>query len=114
MVISLFGDTRVRPGMEERESRMVAKMEPILRAMPGFISYKSYRADDGEEVAIIRFETREQLEAWVHEGVHGEAQAIANDYYESFWIQTAETYREYTWRDGVHEDGDLADLFRDG
>lgn len=113
MIVSLFGDTRVRPGREEREARLVEEMEPILRAMPGFISYKYYEAEDGEGIGIIRFETREQLDAWVHEGRHGQMQAVANDYYESFWVQSAEVYREYAWRDGVKTTEDLTDFFRE-
>jgi hypothetical protein len=42
---------------------------------------------------------------------HLAAQAVAPEIYESFWVQDAETYREYTWKDGVHTDKDLASLF---
>ncbi len=111
MVITIFGDTVVKPGKEAEDARLTEKLEPILRSMPGFISYKSYRADDGEEIGIIRMETREALEDWVHEGVHGSAQKIADQIYERFWVQSAETYREYTWENGKHTDGDLTTLF---
>jgi antibiotic biosynthesis monooxygenase (ABM) superfamily enzyme len=111
MVLNLFGDLRVRPGMEEREARLSDKLYEIVRAMPGFISFKTYTADDGEEVGIIRFDSRESLDAWAHEGEHLAAQAVAPEIYESFWVQDAETYREYTWKDGVHTDQDLTSLF---
>ncbi len=114
MVITIFGNTVVRPGKEDGEAELVAKLEPILRQMPGFISYKHYVAEDGEEIGIIRFDSRESLDGWVHEGVHGAAQRVANEYYESFWVQTAETYREYTWENGTHTDGDVAHLFLQG
>jgi hypothetical protein len=58
MVLNLFGGLRVRPGMEEREARLSDKLYEIVRAMPGFISYKTYTAEDGEEIGIIRFDTR--------------------------------------------------------
>ena len=111
MIISLFGDTVVKPGKEDEDVRMSAKLDPILRAIPGFISYKHYKADDGEEIGIIRMESREALDAWVREGVHGSAQAIADQIYERFWVQTAETYREYSWENGKRTDGDLRHLF---
>jgi len=38
---------------------------------------------------------------------------MADQIYERFWIQTAETYREYTWENGKHTDGDLTHLFID-
>ena len=30
----------------------------------GLISIKGFTADDGEEIAIVKFESREALEAW--------------------------------------------------
>jgi antibiotic biosynthesis monooxygenase (ABM) superfamily enzyme len=112
VIISLFGNVRVRPGMEEHEAKLTEELEQILRSMPGFISYKYYEAEDGEGIGIVRFETREHLEAWVHEGRHGRMQTAANDYYEAFWVQTAEVYREYTWRDGQRTARDLTWFFR--
>jgi hypothetical protein len=42
-----------------------------------------------------------------HEGLHLQAQKVAPEIYERFWVQDVETYREYTWEQGVHTDGDL-------
>jgi antibiotic biosynthesis monooxygenase (ABM) superfamily enzyme len=111
VVIALFGGVVVKAGMEKREAELSGKLRGILRGMPGFISYKSYQADDSEWVDIIRFDSRETLEAWAREGVHGAAQKVAHEYFERFWVQTSETYREYTWTDGTRADGDLTQLF---
>lgn len=111
MIISIFGNTVTKPGMEEEEAKLDARLEPVLRALPGFISYKVYVADDGEEIGILRFDTREALDGWVQDGAHGAAQSVAADYFESFWIQSAETFREYRWERGHRIDGDLTDLF---
>ena len=111
MIVTLFGNVVVRDGKEEGEARLSETLHPILSGMPGFISYKNYRADDGDEVGIIRFDSRESLDAWVQEGVHGAAQRVAAEFYDTFWVQTAETYREYTWDNGAHVDRDLTDLF---
>jgi heme-degrading monooxygenase HmoA len=111
MVITLVGEVRTRPGLEQREARLSDRLRPIAEAMPGFISYKTYTSEDGEEVGIIRFDSRESLDKWAHQGEHLAAQAVAPDIYEWFWVQDAETYREYTWKDGVHTDGDLTHLF---
>jgi hypothetical protein len=48
MVICLFGDVRIRSGMEEREERLSDKLLPIVKAMPGFISMKSYDGWGGD------------------------------------------------------------------
>jgi len=111
MVICIFGNTIVKAGKEDAEAAWSVKLEPILRSMPGFISSKSYTAEDGEEIGLIRFDSRESLDAWAHEGLHLEAQAAAPKIYERFWVQDVETYREYSWEAGVHTDRDLTDLF---
>jgi heme-degrading monooxygenase HmoA len=111
MIISIFGDTVTKPGMEEREALLDGPLEEALRAHPGFISYKTYVAHDGESIGLMRFETREALDAWVNLGTHGEAQAVAADIYESFWVQSAEVFRQYRWERGRRVDGDLTDLF---
>lgn len=113
MIITVFGDVRVRPGMEVREGRLASALAEVVRRMPGFISIKSYIGEDGEEIGIIRFTTREALDAWMNEGEHFAAQKVAAQLYDSFWVQSAETFREYTWKDGIHADRDLADLFAD-
>jgi heme-degrading monooxygenase HmoA len=111
MIITLFGDLVVRPGKEEEEERIYLKLKPIVEAMPGFISMKSYVADDGEELGVIRFDSRESLDKWMHEGAHAAAQKRGPEIYEGFWIQTAETYREYRWQDESRIEGDLTYLF---
>ncbi len=111
MIVSLFGGTVLRPGMEDAEAEVMERLDPILRSMPGFISYKDYAADDGEGIAIARFTTREALDAWVRQPDHVEVQKIAHEIYESLWVQTCETYREATYVNGKRTDGDLSHLF---
>jgi antibiotic biosynthesis monooxygenase (ABM) superfamily enzyme len=111
MIISLFGEVVVKPGKEADEARLTDKLSPILRSIPGFISSNSYRSDDGEEIGVIRMASRGALDAWVNEGMHASAQKIAHQIYERFWVQSAETFREYTWENGKRIDGDLTNLF---
>jgi heme-degrading monooxygenase HmoA len=111
MIITLFGDLVVKPGKENEEERIYQKLKPIVEAMPGFISMKSYVADDGEELGVIRFDSRESLDEWMHEGEHAAAQKLGPEIYERFWIQTAETYREYRWEGDMRIEEDLTPLF---
>lgn len=82
-----------------------------MRAADGFISYQTYTADDGEVVGIVRFESRDTFHHWAYGDLHLAVQAQAPDILEYFWVQCADTYREYTWHAGVHRDSDLTDLF---
>ena len=110
MVIRLFGGIRVRPGMEDRERQLAEKFFSAVESMPGFISRSTYPAAGGEEVGVVRFDSRESLDNWIHVGEQIAADAGASEIYESFWVEDAETFREFTWKDGVHTDSDRTTL----
>lgn len=98
-VIVVTGST-VKPEMVEQEAQISAQLYEVLRAMPGFISGKEYTAADGESISILRFESDDALVQWRDEGEHGRYQQFTDQYYESFWVEAAEIYRSYEWRDG--------------
>ena len=113
MVICVFG-TRYRPDADrEAEAQLMADLFDELSTVPGVISYHTYRADDGEEVGLIRFESREALRAWRDNATHRAAWPRADEFFESFFIQNCETFGEYSWKRGVRSEADLAPAFRD-
>jgi hypothetical protein len=58
------------------------------------------------------FDSRESLDNWLHEGEQLAARAGASEFYESYWVEDAETYREFAWKDGGHaDDADVTSLF---
>ena len=112
MVICLFGQ-RYRDGADlEEEARLGAELLRELQKLPGFISYHGYNAEDGEVLGVIRFESREALEEWRENEIHQAVWNRAIEFYEEFWIQNGETYREYVWAGGERHDQDLTDRFR--
>jgi heme-degrading monooxygenase HmoA len=112
MVICLYGlrqrDTAASQAEEELFTELLAK----ARSKPGFIGYHLYKSDEGEELGVIRFETREALDAWRDDPTHRAAWERAKEFYTEFWVQNCETFRDYVWREGEHLDGDLARRFR--
>ena len=64
-----------------------ARMEALARAQPGFLSFKSYVADDGEVVAISEWASEAAMHAW---GTHPDHAAIQErgraEYYEDFTL----------------------------
>jgi heme-degrading monooxygenase HmoA len=112
MVICLFGQ-RYREGADRAEERRIGEeLLAELSLIPGFIAYHSYRAEDGEVLGVIRFETREALEAWRDNLLHRSTWPRATEFYEEFWIQNCDTYRDYLWKDGRRVPQDLAGRFR--
>lgn len=64
MVVIVFR-TRLREGINEQELATIgARIYEIASAMPGFISYKDFTAEDGESVTIVEFESLDTLAAW--------------------------------------------------
>jgi len=61
-------------------------MEAMARRQPGFISFKSYVADDNEVVALSEWENEDSALAWRKVAEHSAAQSRGR----------AEFYEEYT------------------
>jgi heme-degrading monooxygenase HmoA len=112
MVLTVFGTTW-RDGADlARELELVRRMAGVASRLPGFISYKSYTAPDGEEIGIIRFDSKEALKRWRDHPAHRAAWQEAPDFYHEFWVQNCEVFDDYVWIDGVHHDRDQRDRFQ--
>jgi heme-degrading monooxygenase HmoA len=71
-------------------------MHELVEAIPGFISIKGYRSDDGEEIDIVRFKDEEALEAWRTQPEHRATQERGRtEFYDRYWVQACRVVREY-------------------
>lgn len=112
MVICTFG-VRYRDDIDwELHRKLTDDMAHAVAGMPGFISLKFYKADDGDQIGIIRFRSREDLKSWRDDIAHRGAWGHAPKLYHEFWVQNAETFDDYVWIDGVHHDRDQTDRFQ--
>lgn len=102
MMVVLFG-TELRPDIDRAEyAARNERMDELVRQIPGFLSVKSYTAEDGDRVVIARFASAEALEAWRSQPEHVEAQRKGREnYYDSYWVQVCETVREYDFHRGA-------------
>lgn len=112
MVICLYGLRGRSDADSEAEEELFAELLAEARSQPGFVGYHLYTGDGGEELGVIRFETREALDAWRDNPAHRAAWRRASEFYTEFWVQSCEAFREYCWRDGRHVDEDLVARFR--
>lgn len=70
-------------------------MYDIISYLPGFQSAKSFKADDGEEITIFRFESEEALEAWRTHSEHVETMKRGHsEFYSSGFLQICKVIRE--------------------
>ncbi len=62
-------------------------MDALARQQPGFLSFKSYTADDGEVIALSEWADEAAALAWRHVAEHAQVQAKGRaDYYESYTL----------------------------
>jgi heme-degrading monooxygenase HmoA len=74
------------------------EMEVGARAVPGFVDFKTFRADDGERVSIIVFDSPESHAAWRDDPAHRDAQRRGRqEWYAEYHIQVCELRSERTF-----------------
>ena len=112
MVICIFGVVYRDDIDWDLNKRLNEEMTHVVVTMPGFISLKFYKADDGDSIGIIRFKTREDLKNWRDNIAHRGAWDHAPKLYHEFWVQNCETFDDYVWIDGVHYDRDQTERFQ--
>jgi heme-degrading monooxygenase HmoA len=79
---------RKRAGIEASAYEAdAARMEELARDQPGFVSFKSYAAEDGEVIALSEWESEEAAMAWRRNPEHDAIQAKGQaEYYESYTL----------------------------
>jgi len=113
VIVVLFSTTHREDFPESEYRETSARMHEIVEAMPGFISYKEYEAEDGERIAVIRFESEEALRAWGTHPEHRAAQRRGREaFYDEYWIQVCSTIREGRFVRGSGYQEQFADFFR--
>ena len=102
MVVTGFR-SRLLPGNTQACQALADEMMKIATSMPGFISYRTYRSDDGERCSVIEFETLEHLQAWRQHPKHIEAMRIGRKrFYSEYDSLVAEPIRDSSFtRDGA-------------
>ena len=70
------------------------RMEELARAYPGYLSFKSFTADDGEVAAISEWDSEEAARAWGRDAEHAEVQAKGRaEWYAEYVLQGGEMTR---------------------
>jgi len=93
MIVTVFR-SRLNPDVGEEYTEMAVRMGELAKTMPGYISHKSFTAEDGERVTIVEFETMEGQLEWRRNAEHGEAMRLGRStFYEEFKIQVCEIIR---------------------
>jgi heme-degrading monooxygenase HmoA len=98
-VIMLLWKERSTAGGESLEyEATVDRMRAIVSETPGYISCKTYSAEDGETVTVMRLESAEALKAWPNRPENLGAKSP----YQACEMQVCRVIREYSF---TREDG---------
>lgn len=75
------------------------RMFELASSMPGYISYKDFVAEDGENVSVIEFESLETLAAWRDHPEHKLAQQRGREeIFSEYRIQVCTPMRDYAFK----------------
>ena len=88
---------RKRAGMDAvAYAADAARMEQLARCQPGFVSFKSYVAADGEVIALSEWADAASAQAWGRYPDHALVQGRGREaYYESYTLFTADNPRRH-------------------
>ncbi|MDH2385069.1 antibiotic biosynthesis monooxygenase [Bradyrhizobium sp. CER78] len=94
--IIVVGDLKLREHAPLDEyNRLGERMYEIVSRLPGFLSVKSFKAEDGEELTLFRFASEEALEAWRTHPEHVETMKRGHaEFYASGFLQICKVIRE--------------------
>jgi heme-degrading monooxygenase HmoA len=98
VVVVLFRN-RLRDDAGDEYATTAKRMLELASAMPGFVSFKTFRADDGERISVIEFESDAHARAWREHPEHRAAQQRGREgFYEEYRLQVCEPIRDYGFR----------------
>jgi heme-degrading monooxygenase HmoA len=98
LFFSRFRDAMSAETLAEYETRAASLAVRAREAAPGFVDIKSFRAEDGERLTLVRFETMEQQKSWSADRVHLEGKRRGrSDYYAEYRIVVCEQVEEREW-----------------
>ena len=94
MIVILFRSRLKDTAMSDGYPEMAAEMLARAKAMPGFIDFKSFKAEDGERLSVIRWQDEATLRQWREDERHRVAQRSGRErWYEDYRIEIASVIR---------------------
>lgn len=99
-VITIFR-SRLRDDAAPGYLDTAAEMLRLAAAMPGFVDFKSFSADDGERVSVVTFDDAGSQAAWRGHVEHQRAQQRGRaDWYSTYSIQVGDCTATHAFERG--------------
>ena len=78
MIIGILR-TRLRPEAQAEYQNLAPRIAALAREAPGYISHKSYVAEDGERLTLVEFADRAGMQAWARHPEHAAAKRLGRE-----------------------------------
>ena len=90
-MLTILFRSRLKPELAEEYDALLAQVEPLGEGMAGFVSKKTFAAEDGERLTVVRWQDRETLDAWRQHPDHQRAKRLGRErFYESYSLEIFE------------------------
>jgi heme-degrading monooxygenase HmoA len=98
MILTVFR-ARLRADADtDAAAALNQRMVALATAMPGFVSYKDFTAEDGENVTIVEFASENEQLAWRNQAEHRDAQERGRrEFFSEYQIQVCRVERGYAF-----------------
>ena len=98
MELVLF-QIRTKPDIDQDAyQKAFERMLELVSQLPGFAGIEGFAGEDGSELAVARFESREAIEAWHQQPEHVETQERGRtEFFDSYDITIATMWKHYSW-----------------
>lgn len=91
-MITIVFRSRLRPGVEEAYGDLLSEIEPLGMKTPGFVSKKTFVAEDGERLSLIEWQDAASLDSWRENPDHVRAKRMGREqFYSDYSLQIFET-----------------------
>ena len=97
MIVTIFRN-RLRPENAQEYQQWIARIGALAVKMPGYVSHKTFAADDGERVTIVEFADEASQRGWATQTEHVAAKKKGRaDFYSEYRIQVCSVQREMSF-----------------
>lgn len=94
MIITVFR-SRLREDSLDEYNALAPQIAALAETMPGFVSRKSFTADDGERLTLVMFEDEKAQRNWAFNADHVAAkQRGRKEFYSEYSVQVCNLVRE--------------------
>ena len=94
MILTVFR-SRINEEAQEEYKSLSPQIVALAKTMPGFVSHKSYVAEDGERLSLVEFEDEKSQQNWARNAEHMAAKERGRAaFYKEYVVQICNVVRE--------------------